>query len=308
MNIVCSIDNNYVEHCCVMLCSFFTNNEEEQHTVFLLGENLSLENQKIINELVNSYNGKFIYCQVDRQALKDCPIKESDHLTIATYYRLFIARLLPLDTDKILYLDCDIVINGSLHELWNTDLEHYALAGIEEMGWHHADVFERLGFDKKYGYFNAGVILVNLKYWREHHLTERFLNYLSLNAGKLKSHDQDVLNAVLHDKSLHLSCKWNVETGFCMHEFLKLQNFNPGLLRIIKHPVIIHYTWRPKPWEGGCKHPFRIVYYKYYDKLLMKERFGKSPSSGKRLRLYWYKYYFQLLLTLSVKRRKYYKI
>lgn len=310
MNIVCSIDNNYVEHCCVMLCSFFRNNLEEQHTIFLLGESLTVGNQGIINNLVELYNGKFIYYQVAPEALQDCPIKETDHLTIATYFRLFMARLLPQKVDKILYLDCDIVIDGSLKELWDTNLDNYALAAIEEMRWHYSDVFDRLEFDKKYGYFNAGVILVNLDYWRKQHLTERFINYLSSNSAKLKAHDQDVLNAVLHDKCLHISCKWNVETGFCMHEFLKLQGFNSDLLKIIRQPIIIHYTWKPKPWEGHCKHPFRIVYYTYYNKLpiTIKELFGKSLSLEKCLRLYWYKYYYQLLLTFSVKKEKYYKL
>ncbi|WP_294590390.1 glycosyltransferase family 8 protein [uncultured Bacteroides sp.] len=308
MNIVCSIDNNYVEHCCVMLCSFLTNNKDEQNTIFLLGDNLTSKNQAIINDLVHSFNGKFVYCQVDADALKDCPIKETDHLTIATYYRLFMAKVLPKEIDKVLYLDCDIVIDGSLKELWNTNLDNYALAGIEEMGWHSNDVFERLGFDKKYGYFNAGVILVNLKYWREQHLTEKFVDYLALNSARLKAHDQDVLNAVLHNKSLHVSCKWNVETGFCLHEFLKIHNFDPQLLRIIRKPIIIHYTWKPKPWEKKSKHPFRIVYYKYYNKLPMKELFGRTLTFEKHLRLYWYKFYFKLLLTFSVKNAKYYKM
>ena len=59
MDIVCSIDNNYVQHCCCMLVSFFENNKGEKHSIHLLSDALTLENRKMIKELVEFYQGVF---------------------------------------------------------------------------------------------------------------------------------------------------------------------------------------------------------------------------------------------------------
>lgn len=198
MDIVCSIDNNYVQHCCVMLTSFFENNKEEGNVIHLLTEGITEDNKKTIEELIHAYKGEFCYYLVNSEIVASFPIKEGDHLTIATYYRLLMADILPQSIDKILYLDCDIIINDSITELWNTSLDGYAMAAIEELGCSLPDVYKRLGYDKKYGYFNAGVLLINLQYWREHNLTREFLLYIAENYEKLKAHDQDVLNALLH--------------------------------------------------------------------------------------------------------------
>lgn len=303
MDIICSIDDNYVRHCCVMLTSFFENNKGERHRIHLLTEGIRKENQEIIQRLVESYGGTFCYYLVDPDMLVSCPIKEGDHLTIATYYRLLMADILPAQLNKILYMDCDIIINASISELWNTPLEGYALAAIEELGCSLPDVYERLNYDKEYGYFNAGVLLVNLAYWREHHLTETFLNYVCQNSAKLKSHDQDVLNALLHERCLHVSYKWNVEEAFYHYSVIKRLKYNHDLRFVLRHPKILHYTWKPKPWELECKHPFRINYFIYLQKLGLP-----SLSFKQKIAAYTDKYIFCFLVWINMRGHQYYKL
>lgn len=303
MDIVCSLDNNYVQHCCVMLTSFFENNKDEGHTIHLLTEGLTEDNREIIEKLVCSYNGRFCYYLVNSEVVASFPIKEDDHLTIATYYRLLIADILPLNVDKILYLDCDIVINASISELWNISLDGYALAAIEELGCSSPDVYDRLGYDKMYGYFNAGVLLVNLNYWRMNNLTERFLLYIAEHYEILKAHDQDVLNAVLHGQCLHISYKWNVEEAFYHYSVMKRLKHNRELRFILRHPKILHYTWKPKPWDLKCKHPFRINYYIYLQK------FADSPLNFKQKFLARLdKYVFCVLLLINIRGHRCYKL
>lgn len=181
---------------------------------------------------------------------------------MATYNRLMMAELLPPHIDKVLYLDCDIVIEGSVRELFDTPLDGYAVAAVEEMGCSLPDVYERLGFDRSYGYFNAGVLLVNLAYWRRIDSVNLFFDYIAANYDRIKAHDQDVLNALFHDICLHINYKWNVEEAFYHHCVLKRLDFDKELCRILRHPVVLHYTWKPKPWNPGCKHPFRIAYFR----------------------------------------------
>lgn len=307
MDIVCSIDNNYVQHCCVMLSSFFENNLGEKHSIHLLTEGIGDGNKKLIEKLIASYQGQFFYYVIDSDFLQSCPIKESDHLTIATYYRLFMTNFLPVSVEKVLYLDCDIVINGSIKELWNTDLHGYALAAVEEMGCSAPDVYERLNYNESYGYFNAGVLLINLEYWRTERLVDTFIGYITKNVTKLIAHDQDVLNGLLHAKCLHVSCKWNVEEAFYHYSVMKRLRSYQDLNRILRQPVILHYTWKPKPWDLSCKHPFRINYFIY-----MWKTYGKkgSPqlSIWQKIIALKDKYVFCLLLKLGITGHRFYQL
>lgn len=304
MNIVCAADSNYVQHCCVMLVSFFENNPERDHRIFLLTEGLNADDLSFIQNLVLSYHGQFFYYLIDSKFLENCPIKATDHLSIATYNRLFMAALLPDDVDKVLYLDCDIIINQSISELWEIALEgDYVVAAFEEMGCCLEDVYERLGYEAKYGYFNAGVLLVNLDYWRTHNMTQLFLEYIEGNFDKLKAHDQDVLNVFFHDKFRHISLAWNVELIFYFYGIIKRFNFDPELRYILRHPKILHFTWKPKPWEISCQHPFRINYYRYLRKI-DKNVFSLMSL----LRAFWDKYYFCFLIRWKIKGHKHYKL
>lgn len=304
MNIVCAADSNYVQHCSVMLVSFFENNPGCDHTVYLLTEGLDADDLGFIQNLVHSYHGRFFYYLIDSKLLETCPIKVTDHLSIATYNRLFMAMLLPDHVDKVLYLDCDIIINQAIDELWETSLGNgYVVAAFEEMGCCLDDVYERLGFDAKYGYFNAGVLLVDLAYWRTHNMTQSFLEYIEHNFDKLKSHDQDVLNVFFHDKAVHIPLTWNVEFIFYFYSRIKSFNFNKELRYVLRHPKILHFTWKPKPWEPSCKHPFRINYYRYLRKI------KRNPLPfGATLQAIWDKYYFCFLIKWKIKGHKNYKI
>lgn len=304
MDIVCSIDNNYVQHCCVMLSSLLINNKWENHHIHLLSEGLSSENVKIIEKVINSHHSELHYYQVTSAKLRECPIKETDHLSIATYYRLFMADILPSNINKALYLDSDIVVAQSIQELWSIDINEMALAAVEEMGCSLPDIFERLQFDKKYGYFNAGVLLVNLAYWRKNNITQVFSDYIISHGDRIVAHDQDVLNALFHDKYLKISFRWNVEEAFYHYSFLKRNKFNKQIIRILYTPSILHFTWKPKPWDNTCRHPYRFEYFKYLKDTQFYNRDSKSVLRKRLKDLL----LFKLLTTLRIRKRAWYKL
>lgn len=118
------------------------------------------------------------------------------HLTVETYYRLFISDILPSDIDKVLWLDCDIIVAGDLKELWNEGISDSAVGVVPDFENNNVRVMNRLKYDAAYGYFNAGVLLINLKYWRRENIIPIFTNYISDHYENLYYHDQDVLNYV----------------------------------------------------------------------------------------------------------------
>ena len=277
MNIVCATDNNFVQHCAVTLVSILKNNSNDVN-IFLLTEGLLKSNESILNELVKSNGGKIKIIKVDSEALKDCPmppLSELNHISIATYYRLLISKLLPGNIEKAIYFDCDIVVRQCLDELWNYDISDFAIGAVYQIADWNIDAIKRLGYPVSFGYFNAGVLLINLEYWRDNHIPERLFKYLNLKNEAIVYHDQDALNGFLHDQCLRLPCKWNMLTGFFRKEILTINDSNDGkvinnhsdyknqLLTENDDPAVIHFVAKPKPWDAGCTHPYKNEYFNY---------------------------------------------
>lgn len=268
MNIVCATDDNYVQHCGVMLTSLFENNREEKIHIYLLTEKLSEHNIQAIENIIKTYKNIFHYCTINSNTIKDCPlnIRSDDHLPLATYYRLLIPNILPIKESKAIYLDCDIIINSSLHDLWNIDISDYAIAAVDEMGAHEKNVFHRLNYNQIFGYFNAGVLLINLEYWRNNFITNKCFEYISNYKERIVAHDQDILNALLYNKCLHIHFKWNVEEAFYQYVTANKYKNNSEFINTLHNPSVIHFTWKPKPWEFECQHPLKKKYFKYLSK------------------------------------------
>lgn len=66
------------------------------------------------------------------------------------------------------------------------------------------DNYKRLHYPSSDSYFNSGVLLINLDYWREKKLMYKALDYIAKNGNNLVFYDQDVLNALLHNSRVFL--------------------------------------------------------------------------------------------------------
>ena len=113
-NILCATDDNYVPYCGIMLTSLFENNKGLNFCIYILVEHLSNKSKSEFATLAKKYSQNIEIITVDGEKLKECPIRTGDHVSIVTYYRLLAPILLPSDVDKILYLDCDMIINGNI--------------------------------------------------------------------------------------------------------------------------------------------------------------------------------------------------
>lgn len=268
MNIVLSTDDNFVQHCCVTITSILEHNCDV--TFFLLTEGLLPDNELLLKRQVEKYGSNLVVCKVDSEIIRKFPMpsKGSAHITVATYFRLLVEWLLPESVDKVIYLDCDIVVRGSLKELWETPLDGKAIGAVFQSQesnklWKSS---ERLGYSVEDGYFNAGVLLINLAYWKKNNTTNLFLEFIRKNYDIILAHDQDVLNATLHECVLELDNKWNYYSAFMSN---KNDTFPKGIkYGKLSNPNIVHFVNRPKCWEYGCRNPFAKEYYTYLDKTI----------------------------------------
>lgn len=278
MNIVFATDNNFVQHCATAIVSLLLNNKDSKVSIYILTEGLTPENIDLLKGLIEQKNGELHVIEVDIDKLKGVPMPKNlnlSHISIATYYRLLIPNLLPDSVDRVIYLDCDIIVRGSLLELWNTDINKAAIGAVYQIVDWNINAIRRLGYPTSFGYFNAGVLIVNLKYWRENLISNKLISFLENKYDKIVYHDQDALNGVLYDQCVKIDCKWNMLTGFLTKQIFSINDVDNGILindysdykeqiRTQKiDPSIIHFVSKPKPWDVYCDHPFKKEYYYY---------------------------------------------
>ena len=156
IHIACNIDHNYVRHCAVTLVSLFENNPKETFTVHIIARELSETDRNILTALAEKYKNKACYYIPDAQMLEGFTIRAThNRLSLAAYYRCFLSALLPESIDRVLYLDCDIVILGDITPLWRTPLDaHTGVAVVEDTGCKELQRYEILQYPcKRCGFF-----------------------------------------------------------------------------------------------------------------------------------------------------------
>ena len=194
-------------------------------------------------------------------------------MPIVTYYRLLIPEIL-YQFEKVIYLDSDIIVLGDINKLFEMELGNKALGAVHEMNkkamyvslmWGIKPCRE-LGIPLKSHYFNAGVLLLNLKKWRDENISKRIFDYFQKYEKYVYFHDQDGLNAVLWNDWAELPPVWNVMTAFYEAKDWTESTFDQNEYRYVRENVeLIHYInctmW--KPWMDKSTHPRKEEYNKY---------------------------------------------
>lgn len=269
MDIVACTDKWFVMPTGVMMYSVCVNNPDVDIVFHVIHDDSVTDlEKKDLEETTSSFSGKSIlFYAVDISVFPSFPkVYENSRVTQTTYYRLLLSEILPVTMKKVLYLDGDIIVRHSLIDLWNTDINDYAIAAVPDMSEGIIDFYNRLCFPPQYGYFNAGVLLVNLDYWREHRVFSLFRCYLIEHAFSILYNDQDVLNVLFYDKTKKLPIKYNMQNGFLWknprYDYWK---YEKEVLEARKDPVIVHLMGE-KPWTAYRRHPihpFASTFFKY---------------------------------------------
>jgi len=261
----------------VMIMSVCVNNPDVTITFHILhDDSVSDKDRSDLEDTIVGFKGKTIaFYAVD---ITRFPCLQSVSLEygypLSAYYRLFLPELLPA-IPKVLYLDTDIIVRHSLMALWNTDIEDSAV-GVEPDGLEETkEFYDRLEYPSRFGYFNSGVMLINLNYWRSHNLVPVFMDYLQKNAKKLLMADQDILNYLFKDCKITLPITYNLTSGFLWTEpKYNYRKYEKELLEARKDPVILHFAGC-QPWIAYYKqqaHPFASSFFKYQNMTKWKGR------------------------------------
>ena len=291
MNILLSSDDNYAPLTGVLIQSVLMNNEKEfdDISIFILDGGITKENKNKINLICNSFNNvnlSFIkYGDIENIV----GIKMTTSISFTSYARLFTDSLLPKDIEKILYLDVDAIVAGSLKEVYNTDITDYYLAAVEDMGPEYINNFLKL--PEGTVHYNAGFLLINLKKWREDNLEKKFIDCIIENNGQVYHNDQGVINIVCKDRILKLPPQYNIHSPFFEVGYDKILKFY-GVSQYytkeitenaIKNPVFIHFVQfvYGRPWFTNAKnHPLRELFDSYVNQTPFADEIYTEDNRG----------------------------
>lgn len=245
--ILTSTNNHYAKYLAVMLNSLLENKVSSQLIdIYIIdGGNLSAQNKVKLEKSLQRFNVIPQFLFINANLYDDLLVNR--YYSIEMFCRISIPDLLPESFHKALYLDCDLIVKEDITNLWETNIDDYYVAAVYDANDKRR---KKLLIPKERGYFNSGVLLINLKKWREHDISTKVLQFIKDNPSKLLYPDQDGLNVVLQDKWLKLDEKWNVRAN--------------RMNKINTKPAIIHFTGKNKPWNGNP--PCRKGYLKYLAK------------------------------------------
>lgn len=254
LNLFFVVDKNYIIPFTATLTSVLENNKTLKIEIFVIHE---FEQDDLLDKssefFKKKYNLEINFIKIEDKWFEKFYI--SEHISKTTYFKFLIAEMLPEEIEHGLYLDCDIIVTGSLRKL--IDFDFRSLDGNSEVSLYavpdpkagrEVQRISSIGVEIN-NYFNAGVMLLNLKKLRAEAAFNKMLLIAEKYNTKLTYWDQDLFNILFKDD----------------HQFLeKTYNMNAT----VKHeslPIVIHYMGISKPWHFIDNGPYKNLYYKYIE-------------------------------------------
>ncbi len=274
VQIVYASDDRFAEIMGVSIVSLFENNKNiDEINVYILDSCIANNNKEKIELVCQSYKRQNPIWIQAKDISQELNMEVAlDRGSLSQYARLFVSSVLPEHLNRVLYLDCDIIINQSIEELWNLDMKGKTIAALMDAFSKHYR--SNIGLAPNDVMFNSGVMLIDLNRWREQKVEEKLLRFIIDRKGKIQQGDQGALNGVLSHDTFCFEPRFNSVTIF--HDFTydemliyrKPPSFydEKQIIRAVNTPLVIHFTTSflsDRPWIKGCKHRYVDEWMRY---------------------------------------------
>ena len=245
INVCVACDDNYARHAAVVVASILKNAKRNDNLcIYVLDGGIAEINKQKILSLKYIKDCEINFVKIDNEMFSEyLSIKTHSYLSVATYYRLKLPTILP-NVGKIIYFDCDVVVNTSLRELFNTDMGDCVVAGVRDI--------DKRKVEKNKNYVNAGMLVFDVKKMAELGVEKQFVDWTREHFETIKLGDQEIINEVLKGKIKVVDDEWNVQSS----NFVNRSSYT-------NNPKIIHFVSSKKPWHFGSFSIHKDYYFKY---------------------------------------------
>jgi len=251
--LVFSIDDAYVMPFKVLWHSLMTTaSVPDQIPIFILHEaTLSPASITDLTDFFRKYERSADFLDASAYVPDNLPLADGDHVSKATFYRLFIASILPSRVSSVVYLDSDAVVIRSVRELFEVELD------LPVAACNHFRAVDEFRLCGPLGgsYFQGGVLVIDLDAWREQILEESFKEIMAAERERIRWWDQDVLNIAFSGKWQRIPVWYNVS-----RDALQAMPVDCAL----ENARFLHFDGSRKPWRTVNQHPLDYIWYDAY--------------------------------------------
>ena len=294
LNILYQSNDSYAAITGVSMTSLMENNKNiSDINFFVLDDKISDQNKQKMISVCKQYSRNLTFINTDKilKTLKDLKVAPFKN-TYTTYFKLIALNEVPIKTDRILQLDGDTIINGSLKDLCKVDLDGYVCAATYDCTMNSYKTMIDIPLTDKY--YNCGVLLINQKEWIKNKCQDKIVKHLSSVRNGYYTVDQDIINVLFRHKIKYLNLKYNFNSGFYIYgikESLNMYNLKADYYDTVgnitaasKNPVIYHCmgAMTGRPWEQDSIHPQNGIFDHYLSISPWKD-FEKRKVSRKRI-------------------------
>ena len=287
LNVLYTFDENYAAFAGISMHSLFENNRDiENIRVFLAAERLSDKSRQRLSDEAERFDRKVIFVDTSHLAEKIKNLGIPDYRgSSSANFRLFFDLFIPKDVQRLLYLDSDTLVVGSLSPLLTLDMGGKTVGAVRDS---LTSKYKTLiGMREDEDYFNTGVLLIDVEAWRSANIPERIAAHVKEARSSYANPDQDLLNIVLRGDKYILPPKYNFQPSHrafsdkdYFSAFKQNKYYTSEELEDARHdPAILHiYRFLGDfPWHSGNLHPDTPLFDKYMSESLWSG-YEKKPS------------------------------
>jgi len=286
VHVLAAANRNYILPLTVMLVSVAANFDPQRELVLhIVSNDVTEKDKKDVRQSIamnrpNLERTAIHWHTFDPALLKGLPV--FSYFSPEVYAGLIGLTLLPPDLDRVVVLDCDVIVLRDIAEINDLPIGPKMVYAAQDVATPFVSSrmgifnYAERGIPPKTKMFNSGVVVYDLQRYRRENMTMRIFEYMALNTKKAKQQDQAGLNALLVGEWAELDHRWNQGFDTLFYDLWKTAGYSrKEWARVRDQPYIVHFSGEKKPWQKGRRGPRYSYFFKYLNRSVFK---GSLPG------------------------------
>ncbi len=269
--------------------------------VYIIDSGVSPRSRLHIEESIVKSRMRLHWCSIDGERFRDLPLFANAKRQ--NYHRLAVGEVVPEELDRAVWLDMDVLVLRCISELWEIELHGNPVAAVQDMAIPRVSSplglgeSEALGLDPDTPYFNSGLMVLEMKPWREKEMAARLMHYVRVNADRIFHFEQHAFNALYAGQWYALDPRWNVIASLAGQRYFRGRHLSGELRQLVStSPWILHFAGTFKPWRILLQTPAFSRYREILDQVSIP---SPPPDWYERALSVYYLYFRRILYPLE---------